>query len=201
MTHMFSRGALAATATALMTLGLSTPAVAALTGDYDNSHWTTINTHGGNGSILAMPDTVTMTSSDFSLIDATPVESWLSYGLTVTRDTQLAFDWHYETQDMSSSFDVFGYTLNGVFTPLSQEGLSFLETQGGRQSLNLIAGSSFAWSLRSVDSEGGSAIVHLSGLSAQEVTAVPEPTTCALMIAGLGLVVGVTRRRPRRTHN
>lgn len=198
MTALFTRGALAMTATALITLSLSTPAAAALNGDYGIDHWATTNTNDGNGVVAATPDTVTMTSSDFSLIDASPVESWLSYGLTVTRDTQLAFDWRYETQDMSSSFDVFGYTVDGVFTPLSQEGLSFLEVQSGRQSLSLAAGSRFAWSLRSVDSEGGSAVVRLSGLSAQAVAPVPEPATYALMIAGLGLVAGAARRRMNR---
>ena len=91
-------------------------------------------------------------------------------------DRMLAFDWRYETQDMSSSFDVFGYTVDGVFTQLSQDGLSFLDVQSGRQSLSLAAGSRFAWSLRSVDSEGGSAVVRLSGLSAQAVAPVPEPS-------------------------
>ncbi len=198
MSPSFNRGALAATATALIALSLSTPAAAALSGDYGNSHWTTTSTNDGNGVVVATADTVTMTSSDFSLIDATPVESWLSHGLTVTQDTQLAFDWRYETQDMSSSFDVFGYTLNGVFTQLSRDGLSFLEVQSGRQSLRLAAGSSFAWTLGSVDSEGGAAVVRLSGLSAQAVAAVPEPATYALMIAGLGLMLGLARRRLNR---
>lgn len=195
MTPLFTRSALTLAATALITLSLSTPAAAALTGDYGVDHWTTTNTHDGNGVVAATSDTVTMTSSDFSLIDASPVASWLSYGLTVTRDTQLAFDWRYETADMSSSFDVFGYTVNGVFTQLSQDELSFLDVQSGRQSLSLAAGSRFAWSLRSVDSEGGSAFVRLSGLSAQAVAPVPEPATSGLLLAGLGLVAGAARRR------
>lgn len=176
--------------------GLSTPAFAALTGDYGTGHWTTTNTAGGNGSVVATPDSVEMTSSDFSLVDALPVESWLSHAITVTQDTQLSFDWHYRTDDMSSSFDVFGYTINGVFTQLSRDGLSFLDLQSGRQSLTVSAGSTFAWSLRSLDSEGGAAVVTLDGLSA--VAAVPEPSSYALMVAGLAWLGWRSRRVGRR---
>jgi PEP-CTERM motif len=195
MKPMFTRTAKTLSALGLLA-GLASPASAALTGDYSTRQWVTANTNGGNGSVEATADQVVLTSSDFSLVDATPTESWLSYSLTVSNDTKLSFDWAYRTDDVSSTYDVFGYTVNGVFTQLSQDGLSFLDTQTGHVSVQVSAGSSFGWTLKSLDSEGGSAVVTLNGLSAgSAVSAVPEPASMILLLCGLGAMGLLGRRR------
>lgn len=171
---------------------LASPAWASFSGSYDTSNWSTSNSNGGNGSVSTSSDSLVLTSSDFSLIDADPTDSELSYSITVEESTLISFSWAYSTEDYSSSYDVFGYTLDGVFNQLSSNDLSYLDSQSGSLSVWVEAGSSFAFVLESSDSEGGAASVTISDFSA---TTVPEPGSFALLAAGLGALGWVSRRR------
>lgn len=170
----------------------TSPAWASFSGSYDSSNWSTSNSNGGNGSVSTSSDSLVLTSSDFSLIDADPTDSVLSYSITVEESTLISFSWAYSTEDYSSSYDLFGYTLDGVFNQLSSNDLSYLDSQSGSLSVWVEAGSSFAFVLESTDSEGGAASVTISDFSA---TTVPEPGSFALLAAGLGALGWVSRRR------
>lgn len=179
---------IAISALALLSLG---NAQAAFTGDIDTSLWATDISTDGNGSAVVSPDksTLTLVSND---VDGSSSlwgnASAVDYRISLAAPELLSFHWAYSTlDDNGSTQDPFGYTVNGVFTQLSQDGS--WAAQSGDVSLNLSAGQTFAFTLKSADSIFGAATVVVS-----QVSAVPEPAELALSLAGLLAVVGASRR-------
>lgn len=186
-------------ALALIVAGLACSAGAhadGFTGDVAASHWTTLNTNGGNGTVDAAASTLTLTSADFTgSPDATFESSLLSYVYTAVVDTLISFDWSYLTHDDNgSTYDTLSYTLGGQSVQLSADD-SFDAQTGSVLSLLVKGGSSFGYQLTSLDSWGGSGVGTITHFNA--VAAVPEPASVALMLAGLGLVGAFVRRRQR----
>jgi hypothetical protein len=180
-------------ALALASLACIGSAHADFSGAYAPANWSLTNSNGGNGSVLATASTLTLTSSDLTgqAVDLTP--SLLSYDIAVAGDSAISFHWSYATTDDSSSYDTFSYVVNGVATQLSTDGLTAFDPQSGNASVVVAGGQHFAFTMFSNDSFGGPATSTITGFN---VSAVPEPDTLALMLAGLG-VVGVAARRSR----
>lgn len=89
------------------------------------------------------------------------------------------FDWAYASADGAGpAGDIFGVVVDGQVSALSDPG-GAVSQSGSRL---YTASSSFGWFLNCTDCTGGNATVTLSNFS---TTAVPEPASALLMLAGL----------------
>jgi|SRR5262245_27446808 len=99
-----------------------------------------------------------------------------------------------DTTDVDGpSFDLFGHTLNGMFTQLSNN--AGPNSQSGTDSFSVSAGNLFGFQIDCTDCILGPATVTISDFS---VSPVPEPATLLLFgttAAGLGLARWRQRRR------
>jgi PEP-CTERM motif len=103
-----------------------------------------------------------------------------------------SFNWSYLTADGAGpAGDIFGVVVNGVFTQLSDPGGAV--AQSGTASF--AASSSFGWFVNCTDCIGGAATATISSFAIAQ--AVPEPSTYALMLSGIG-ALGLLVRRKRR---
>jgi len=102
-----------------------------------------------------------------------------------------SFNWSYLTADGDGpAGDIFGVIVNGVFTQLSDPGGAV--TQSG--SASFAASSSFGWFVNCTDCIGGAATATITNFALAQ--AVPEPSTYALMLSGIG-ALGLLARRKR----
>lgn len=84
------------------------------------------------------------------------------------------FNWSYLTQDRDgSTFDPFGYVLNGNFFQLTANGRPRNSTQTGSISFIVQPGDVFGFNQRSVDSQLGRGITNVSGFSIVLVPVAP----------------------------
>jgi hypothetical protein len=172
---------LAAAATALALV--ATPAVQAQTFNFSSSN-------GGDGSwaiIDPATNTFSITGTDNGMQNSVTLLTTMAPLAGV-----LSFSWDYLTTDVDGAeYDKAGYYLNGSFFQLSDD--FDADSQAGLGSLSLVAGDVFGFYIDATDGIKGAATltVSLTGFSA---TAVPEPETAALMMAGL-LALGIARRR------
>jgi len=157
---------------------------AAFEGPYDGASWTQI-LNGGSVSLSAMPDLLTMVSSD----DGEGPDN-TDFTITAAASGFVTFTWGYLNGDIAGSgLDPFGYLKNGDFTQLTTNDL--FTPQSGTVSFEVAAGDTFGFRIFATDSILGSSTAAIYGFTAP----VPEPETYALMLAGLGLVGFMARRR------
>lgn len=184
---------------ALMAVLLSAGAAhAAFTGDAAN--WTTTRTAGSNASAVFSADAETLTLTSTDITDPADalwgMPSVQDTSLTLAQDTQLSFHWDYLTDDEAgSSNDLFGYSLNGVFTALSAA--DSWDAQSGNVSLSLAAGTVFSFTMQSADSIFGAATATVSAFSATP-SAVPEPSSMALLFGGVLMCGGLSWMRKQQ---
>lgn len=149
------------------------------------------NDNGGDGTLSGAFPSFTITGSDNG-VDA-GFDNVASYVQTFAAAASVTFDWRYQTLDEGGgAFDPGGYVLDGVLTPLSGFGGPG-DGNSGRTTVAVEAGDTFGWYVESLDSEFG------AGMLAVDVEAVPEPSGAALLIAAIGVIAGLSGRRPRFT--
>ena len=147
------------------------------------------NDNGGDGTLSGAFPSFTITGSDNG-VDA-GFDNVASYVQTFSAAASITFDWRYQTLDEGGgAFDPGGYVLDGVETPLSGFGGPG-DGNSGRTTVTVEAGDTFGWYVESLDSEFG------AGMLAVDVEAVPEPSGAALLIAAIGVIAGLSGRRPR----
>ena len=188
----------ASSAAALVAMtGMMGSAQAAFTGAYAADQWTTSVTNGGNGSAAIALDgsTLTLTSSNFEPFTDL-IASDVLHSITLHGNVTVSFDWAYSSADENGSTgDPFGYSLNGVFTQLSQDD-SWDSQSGHVASLVLHSGDVLSFVARSTDSIWGASTTTVSGFTVTPT--VPEPESAALALVGLGVIAARMLRRQAR---
>ena len=180
-------------ATALAFVLSSGAANAAFTGDYAVGNWTFFSSDsGGAVDISGAPSSIILTSSNTG--DTSPLHSSdADFTIGAVSESWVSFDGHYLTSDEDGPFDdPAGFLLNGVFIQLTDSTDPLEVDQTGHFNFHVNAGDIFGFRAHSDDSSAGSASSTIDNFN---VTAVPEPETYALFMAGLGLMGFIARRR------
>ena len=136
-------------------LSFANTSTSGFTGSFDPSNWT-FNSNGGDGSYsFGGTTSVTLISSNNSVGAATTLCT------TVPQNGTISFDWDYSTIDWGPQYDPFGYELNSVFVPLTDN--AGANNQNGSINIPVIAGDQFCFNQFSSDGALGSGIT-ISGL-------------------------------------
>ncbi len=182
------------------------PAHADFTGAYAPGSWTTLTTGTLTGS-GASPGSATFASSSLSLVggntlsptgDVSCVGSTYGFAGPCQLQTTIGlagtytFHWSYSTADDGGpGGDIFGVLVNGSQVQLSDPGGPIM--QSGDRTFS--ASSSIGWFVNCTDCIGGAATATITNFAVAQ--AVPEPSTYALMLSGVG-ALGLLARRKRR---
>lgn len=163
---------------------------AAFSGDYAVANWLK-TLDGGSINTGGAPLFVSLVSSDVGSLLASNQD----FTIAAVAESNISFDWNFLTSDINGSFyDPFGFLLNGNFTQLTTDGL--FDPQAGTFSQHVNAGDVFGFRARATDSQLGFAVTRVSNFN---VTAVPEPETYAMLLAGLGLIGFMSRRNSKQS--
>ena len=162
------------------------------TGPFDVANWTQAVTNGGDGSfdLTNAPLSVTLFGSNNGVSGG--IASDTRFSITPTTGWFIGFDWQYSTAEISPFWDPAGYSINGVFTQLTNDAGS--QSQSGQvRNLLIVPGDVFAFEQRSLDSVLGRGQMTISSFSAT----VPEPASFIPVAVGFA-AFGVRAFRRRR---
>lgn len=155
---------------------------AQFSGYYDPANWTQVNSSGcDNGYVLTggAPGSIALWGSDNS--GCSTSSQVTRYVIASEACGTISFDWDYTTYDCDgSSFDRFGYMLNGTPTQLSVNGHPFGSSQSGSTSVAVAVGDVFAFYMNATDNfcgRGLSVISNFSGPACDLVLSVDSPPT------------------------
>ena len=132
----------------------------------------------GNSTVSLLNNTIVIVGSNGSGIGGQLTGS-TSYIVPTTGT--YTFDWHYVTSDWSPSYDP-AYYINGVAYPLADN--AGPNTQSGSQTVTVTAGSTFGFSVVTVDDGYGSAtltITNFNGYTFPIIQACSQPAGYALV--------------------
>lgn len=140
----------------------------------------------GNGLVSGDFPAFTLTGTDYGFGGAL-ANFDTYYTDTFAEAATLTFQWHYSTLDVGEGeLDPAGYVLNGIKTLLSGS-----SGESGTTTLSLAAGDNFGWYVHSNDGIGGAGSLSVTA----SIAAVPEPSTFAMLLGGLGLLSALARRK------
>jgi hypothetical protein len=168
------------------TLGLAANPAQALTlfaGYYAPANWTQTIQPDGSINTGGAPASITLTGADNGGSDKNT-----DFTIAAPSAGTVSFDWSYSTADNPSSWDPFGYLLNGAFIRLTNNDVA---NQSGSASFSVLAGDVFGFRQNSVDSAFGRASTTISNFTAP---AVPGP----LPLLGAGAAFGWSRQLRKR---
>jgi hypothetical protein len=171
---------------ALLALGLSTPAAADFSGYFAVSNWTVTDNAGGSVDTSSAPLSVTLTSGNSQVAGDT------FFTITAPTTENISFNWSYVTNDLygESGTDAFGYVINGVVTTLIDPNQDFsIPNQSGIASFTVKAGDVFGFDANTFDGWNGSSVTTVSNFSA-----VPLPGAFWLFASALTGLAGIYRR-------
>ncbi len=182
-------------------LCLSTPAFALFDGDYVVSNWTTTFTGPlvgtpGEGSVdtSGAPNSIKLIGADDGGFNFSLDPSNVDFTVDILADGVVMFDWDYLTMDEDGpAFDPFGYLLNNVFFPLTDD--DGADSQSGWESVDVELSDIFGFRQHANDSSFGLAMTTISNSAGPGTNPTPEPSTMILL--GTGLVVLVAWKRKK----
>ncbi len=141
---------------------VSTTLVNGFSGAYDISNWSLINTNT-NGSINtgSAPISIALTGGN----NGSGSVGNTDYIITATTTTAVSFNWSYSTGD-GANWDRPNFLINGTPTLLTGYNTGGATTQSGTMTVNVTAGQTFGFNMRTLDNTFGAATVVISNFSA-----------------------------------
>ena len=150
---------------------------------YAPATWT-VGLDNSNGSVNAAgaPASIVLNGSN----NGSGGPGQTNYTHVIAEAGTVSFDYSYTTVD-GATFDPFGYTINGVFTPVVNAGPA---AQAGTVSVAVPAGAVFGFSQRTVDNIFGAGITTITNFVAPP--SVNVPSLIAGLASGESFPIGTT---------
>ncbi len=85
------------------------------------------------------------------------------FAILITEDVTISFDWDYTTADTAAGFDSFGYVIDDLasYTQLTDDTMT---TQNGSSTVNLTAGQTFGFTVRTNDNTFGASTTNITNV-------------------------------------
>ena len=188
---------LTAAGSAALVLGDGRPAQAItitindFTDVYSVANWTALP---GTGSIstAGAPNLIALTSGD----NGSGSFSQTVFQIVAQGTGNITFRWRFRTSDRDGpSFDPFGYSLNSVFTQLTNN--VGPNNQNDTVSVPVVIGDLFQFTQRTQDNLFGSATTRIDRFSAPKL--VPAPTPGVVLLPLITALAGLRRHYRRRS--
>jgi hypothetical protein len=151
----------ASAALSLAATSLAQSAQAAGFGDsYNPSTWTLTNTNAdGSVNTTSVPGSFVLTGGN----NGSGQQGSTTYATTILNPGTVSFNWDYSTADVDGIYDPAGWSLNGVFTQLSN---NTTKSSSGSVTTLVTAGDIFGFFVKTVDNVVGAANLKVSSFSA-----------------------------------